>query len=62
MASCLMTGREHIMDPDACLAEMLDLARAAEQLGDEAHRLAELTISMHEWLSRQGFLPAAWKR
>ena len=49
------------MDPDAALAEALDLARCdLAEYGDEVHRLAELFLGLHDFLSSGGFLPAAW--
>ncbi|ACF05086.1 hypothetical protein Nigel_83 [Mycobacterium phage Nigel] len=49
------------MDPDAALAEMLDIARTDQsEYHDGIHRLCELTLGLHGWLARGGFLPAAW--
>lgn len=55
------------MDPNATLAVMLDRAEAliasadaGGEVDDEAHELAEATISLHEWLSKGGFLPRQW--
>ncbi|APQ42343.1 hypothetical protein PBI_RICH_84 [Mycobacterium phage Rich] len=52
------------MDPDANLAETLGLARGIMQFAEDhdaqAVRLAELTLALHEWIDRGGFLPAAW--
>ena len=49
------------MDPDAALAEMLDLARTDQsEFNDDIHRLAELTLALHGWLEKGGHLPAAW--
>ncbi|MBB5167088.1 hypothetical protein [Mycobacterium sp. AZCC_0083] len=51
------------MDPNAALEEMLDLARGdLTEFGDEVHRLAELTLGLHEFLGKGGFLPSAWAR
>jgi len=57
------------VDPDANLKEQLELARQllcgehdgveAEMVGD---RLAELVLSLHEWIGKGGFLPRAWER
>lgn len=53
------------MDPDVNLAKQLRIAdRILES--DESDRLgatelAELVIALNEWLSRGGFLPAAWR-
>ena len=56
------------MDPNAALAEMLDLARSHQaELDDESGnnhadtgRLADLVVGLHEWIASGGFLPAAW--
>jgi len=49
------------MDPDEALKEMLDIARADHsEFHDDIHRLADLTLGLHEWLSKGGMLPAAW--
>lgn len=56
------------MDPDATLAELLDLARHhQEELDDERRsshvdtgRMADLVTSLHGWLAAGGFLPSAW--
>lgn len=56
------------MDPDAALAELLDLARAHRaELDDESTnnhadtgQMADLVLGLHDWLSTGGFLSAAW--
>lgn len=57
------------MDPDAALAELLDIARAhQDELDDESRsqhadtgRMADLVMDLHDWLAdKGGFLPAAW--
>jgi hypothetical protein len=50
------------VDPDALLLEMLTDARAVLALsGDqEALHQAQRVLSLHEWLSKGGFLPKAW--
>ncbi|AKF14350.1 hypothetical protein SEA_VINCENZO_88 [Mycobacterium phage Vincenzo] len=49
------------MDPDAALAEMLDIARTDQsEYHDDIHRLCELVLGLHGFLSSGGFLPAAW--
>ncbi|AGU92108.1 HNH endonuclease [Mycobacterium phage Bane1] len=56
------------MDPNAALAEALDIARAHQaELDDESAnhhadtgRLADLVVGLHEFLSTGGFFPAAW--
>lgn len=50
------------MDPDAALAEMLDISHADQsEFHEDIHRLAELTLALHEWITSGGFLPAAWR-
>lgn len=65
------------MDPNANLAEQLELARQSQAIndagGDEltedqelelvaiATRLAELVLALNEWIARGGFLPAVWR-
>lgn len=57
------------MDPDAALAEMLEIARQHQaELDDESlnqhadtGRLADLVVDLHEWIDSGGFLPAAWR-
>lgn len=55
------------MDPDANLAEQLQLAKKiadSEETGfdhhDEAWRLAELVLALDEWIKQGGFLPQRW--
>jgi len=58
------------MDPNANLKEMLELAASIQETyededgngvdQDDANRLAELILAMHEWLGRGGFKPQAW--
>lgn len=48
------------MDPDQLLENIFHEIETAE--GDDANRLGELFMSMHEWLSNGGFLPKAWER
>lgn len=50
------------MDPDAALAEIRELVDRIKA-ADSRHtvqRLAELVDGLDQWLSRGGFLPAAW--
>ena len=61
-----------IMDPDACLKEMLELAEevvepggykgdgAAGDYTSDAARLAELAQSLDGWINSGGFLPKRW--
>lgn len=61
------------MDPDAALAEMLDLARDLIKWDDaliqgdhdptygQAAELAQAVLALHEWIDHGGFLPAAWR-
>ena len=51
------------MDPNENLKEQLALATSIvnEECDEtEAPRLAELVLAMHEWITRGGFIPAAW--
>lgn len=53
------------MDPTANLKEQLELAQGWEtsnQHPDDAQRLAELVIALHDWISKGGFLPAQWTK
>lgn len=63
------------MDPTANLAEQREIAAritlAVDTADpstinpvdpDDAARLAELVMALDEWMSRGGFLPAAWQR
>jgi hypothetical protein len=58
------------MDPDANLAEQLEIAREMQDLDDvdlpvsqdDAQRLAELVIALNEWLAKGGYPPKAWQR
>lgn len=54
------------MDPDTALAELrtlaLDVLSPVDgESSDEAIELAEKFQGLDEWLSRGGFLPAAWR-
>ena len=55
------------MDPDANLAEQLELANrilacgAGEMEDGELERLAELVEALDEWIKSGGFLPEAWQ-
>lgn len=53
------------MDPNANLSESLtladDLANDPEA-SDGAARLAELVLSLNEWITRGGFLPDTWRQ
>lgn len=56
------------MDPNANLNEQLELAKTINETldgekelnSDDAVRLAELVIALHEWITNGGFKPAAW--
>lgn len=63
------------MDPDACLEEMLKLAKSLQDMDPDpdsissmrsglegASRLAELVQALDGWLSKGGFLPKKWER
>ncbi len=52
------------MDPTANLKEQLELAKSfangKEHDTDDAARLAELVLALHQWMVRGGALPAQW--
>jgi hypothetical protein len=56
------------MDPDECLKMCQALARHIIEeadaglpiADDKAERLAEQFLNLNEWISKGGFLPAAW--
>jgi hypothetical protein len=53
------------MDPNATLAEIREITSLHQQgeiadALDSFDRLAELTFALDEWISKGGFLPAAW--
>jgi hypothetical protein len=57
------------MDPNALLAEMLDEARDLLARHDALIQpeepiagvdLAQQVLDLHDWLSKGGFVPAAW--
>ena len=60
------------MDPNANLEEQLKLAKSMIADWDnpngngidqeDAARLAELVISLNEWIQKGGFLPKDWQR
>jgi hypothetical protein len=53
------------MDPNANLEEMRRIAGRAERNEPEPNdhaRICELVDALDDWLSRGGFLPAAWAR
>jgi hypothetical protein len=57
------------MDPNATLTEMVDLANARlrstiepEAADPDADRLAELTVSLNDWLLSGGFPPTGVRR
>jgi hypothetical protein len=59
------------MDPNANLAEQLELARRIQKTLDrssyvpvpaQAARLAELVLALDEWITHGGFLPERWRR
>ena len=54
------------MDPDENLKEQLYLAQRVLGIPNgynlhDADRLAELVISLHEWMEKGGMPPKAWK-
>lgn len=53
------------MDPTATLDEIRGLTAIGGDRGldsDDADRLQDLVLALDEWLSKGGFLPAAWSR
>jgi hypothetical protein len=60
------------MDPNACLKEMLELARKGIYLADakedgsldptDAERLCELVLALDGWVTKGGFMPQRWNR
>ena len=63
------TRKDDVMDPDANLQEQIELATAIlfggldPEPGQAAgYRLAELVLSLDEWLTHQGFPPERWMR
>lgn len=56
------------MDPNATLAQMLQLAQALldgkfgtdETLEDASDELAQCVLNLNEWLRKGGTLPKAW--
>lgn len=52
------------MDPNACLDEMRTLAESLAESDDpdpcDVERLAYLVQSLDQWITKGGFLPAAW--
>jgi hypothetical protein len=57
------------MDPTANLGEQIKLAEkmlSPNEDGiiseDAAWRLAELVLSLNDWLSKGGFLPSQWEK
>lgn len=58
------------MDPDKNLEEQLSLAQFildTEEDGTQDHgaaqvRLAELVTALHEWISKGGSIPKAWRQ
>lgn len=54
------------MDPNANLAELRALVKAnadAEHVSDhDTARMIELVDAIDGWMSKGGFLPAAWER
>lgn len=57
------------MDPDACLKELLELAKAdhlpeADRFENAIHdylRMQELVEALDGWIVKGGFLPARWR-
>ena len=50
------------MDPDKCLKDALEIARASVESDDEsARQLADALLALDEWILLGGFLPARWR-
>jgi hypothetical protein len=58
------------MDPDACLKEILEIAREAPEASsvDDLHacetlalRQSELVLALDEWIRNGGALPTQWR-
>ena len=51
------------MDPNETLKDMVSIARmiVARSEDPDALQLADCALSLHDWLSKGGFAPAAWK-
>lgn len=50
------------MDPNATLAELRALVMDGGAEFEDPQRAAELFNALDEWITRGGFLPAAWTR
>ena len=56
------------MDPNACLAEILEIAKHSSQdlldreLSPALDRISELVEALDGWIAGGGFLPARWAR
>lgn len=50
------------MDPDEVLRNMVERARGLIATSDDVEvlKLSDEVLDMHDWLSKGGFLPAAW--
>ena len=50
------------MDPNETLKQMLEQTRLVIAVSDDVNalKLADYVNAMNEWLSKGGFLPAAW--
>lgn len=50
------------MDPDAALLDLVTTARliVATSSDELALKVADGVLSLHDWLSKGGFPPAAW--
>jgi len=49
------------MDPNATLSEIRSILGSSDLELPDYERLADLTAALDEWISRGGFLPAAWE-
>ena len=51
------------MDPDACLAELLEFAKSEEGGEDiDIERIKELLQGLDGWLMKGGFPPRRWRQ
>lgn len=50
------------MDPDEALRDLVESARTIIATSEDelALKVADGVLSMHDWLSKGGFMPAAW--
>lgn len=50
------------MDPEICLAKILDLAlKLKDSDDDESAELAEKILDLNDWILNGGYLPEIWR-